>query len=196
MSRYLIAGGAGFIGVNAADHYARAGHNVTILDNFSRRGTDINADWLLARHPKVRVVRAARWEYPDLIVHASENHGLLACIAQRLYPRFIYSPVWLPPPFYASMSRQIDPRLPRLTQGFGVIAGGKARYYPISVIPMEGLEDAWGARILHIARGALDGVPQARWKDTGEFPMQLLSRWYGFSFTYPYCEIYEPEISH
>ena len=145
---------------------------------------------------RMTTVRAARWEYPDLIVHASENHGLLACIAQRLYPRFIYSPVWLPPPFYASMSRQIDPRLPRLTQGFGVIAGGKARYYPISVIPMEGLEDAWGARILHIARGALDGVPQARWKDTGEFPMQLLSRWYGFSFTYPYCEIYEPEISH
>lgn len=58
MSRYLILGGAGFIGVNAAEHYARAGHEVTVLDNFSRRGTQDNVDWLLRRHPQVRVVRA------------------------------------------------------------------------------------------------------------------------------------------
>lgn len=144
---------------------------------------------------RMTTAQAARREHPGLIVHRSQDHGLLPRIAQRLYPRFIYSPVWLPPPFYASMSREIDPRLPRLAQGLGVIVGSKARYYPMSAIPMEGFDDAWGAGTLHIARGALDGVPLAAWKDTGELPMQLLSRWYGFSFTYPDCEIYEPETS-
>jgi UDP-glucose 4-epimerase len=33
--RVLITGGAGFIGSHLADHYANAGHTVTLLDNFS-----------------------------------------------------------------------------------------------------------------------------------------------------------------
>ena len=57
--RILITGGAGFIGVNLAARELAAGKTVTILDNFSRRGTDLNADWL-RRHagPALRVVRA------------------------------------------------------------------------------------------------------------------------------------------
>jgi CDP-paratose 2-epimerase len=58
MKRYLIIGGAGFIGINAADHYARRGEAVTILDNFSRRGTNQNVAWLTDEHPSIRVVRA------------------------------------------------------------------------------------------------------------------------------------------
>ena len=33
--RVLITGGAGFIGSHLADHYVNAGHEVTVLDNFS-----------------------------------------------------------------------------------------------------------------------------------------------------------------
>ena len=33
--RVFITGGAGFIGSHLADHYVNAGHQVTILDNFS-----------------------------------------------------------------------------------------------------------------------------------------------------------------
>ena len=33
--RVLITGGAGFIGSHLADHYVNAGHQVTLLDNFS-----------------------------------------------------------------------------------------------------------------------------------------------------------------
>jgi UDP-glucose 4-epimerase len=33
--RVLITGGAGFIGSHLADHYVKAGHTVTLLDNFS-----------------------------------------------------------------------------------------------------------------------------------------------------------------
>ena len=58
MTRYLIVGGAGFIGINAAEHYARHGAAVTVLDNFSRRGTEENIAWLQAEYPAVKVVRA------------------------------------------------------------------------------------------------------------------------------------------
>ncbi|HEX6943386.1 MAG TPA: NAD-dependent epimerase/dehydratase family protein [Gemmatimonadaceae bacterium] len=57
--RILITGGAGFIGVNLAERELAAGKAVTILDNFSRRGSDLNADWLRRNSgPALRIVRA------------------------------------------------------------------------------------------------------------------------------------------
>lgn len=56
--RLLITGGAGFIGVNTARHFLRLGWEVTILDNFSRKGTDITARMLEQDFPKVKIVRA------------------------------------------------------------------------------------------------------------------------------------------
>ncbi len=58
MARYLIIGGAGFIGVNAAHYCALRKHDVTVLDNFSRRGTEENVAWLLREHPAIKVLRA------------------------------------------------------------------------------------------------------------------------------------------
>lgn len=46
----LITGGAGFVGSNLADALLSAGEHVVILDNFSRKGVDLNAAWLTARH--------------------------------------------------------------------------------------------------------------------------------------------------
>ncbi|MCR4333514.1 MAG: GDP-mannose 4,6-dehydratase [Patescibacteria group bacterium] len=44
--KLLITGGAGFIGVNAAKHFLQKGYDVTIFDNFSRRGSSINLQLL------------------------------------------------------------------------------------------------------------------------------------------------------
>ena len=56
--RYLITGGAGFIGINLADHYLTQGKHVSIFDNFSRAGTKSNVDWLTERHSdRLKVVR-------------------------------------------------------------------------------------------------------------------------------------------
>lgn len=56
---YLIVGGAGFIGINTADYLLSKGKRVTILDNFSRKGSSANARWLAGVHGvKARVVRA------------------------------------------------------------------------------------------------------------------------------------------
>ena len=42
----LITGGAGFIGANLARRLLRRGESVAILDNFSRRGSPKNVEWL------------------------------------------------------------------------------------------------------------------------------------------------------
>jgi CDP-paratose 2-epimerase len=46
MKSILITGGAGFIGVNSAKHFAARGWKVTIADNLSRRGTEDNLRWI------------------------------------------------------------------------------------------------------------------------------------------------------
>lgn len=47
MKKILITGGAGFIGCNLAKFLADKSRQVVIFDNLSRRGTDVNLEWLL-----------------------------------------------------------------------------------------------------------------------------------------------------
>ena len=47
--KWIITGGAGFIGSHAAARFHRAGHHVVLVDNLSRRGADVNLDWLRRR---------------------------------------------------------------------------------------------------------------------------------------------------
>ncbi|EKD63232.1 MAG: hypothetical protein ACD_51C00315G0003 [uncultured bacterium] len=56
--KILITGGAGFIGCNASAYFLGQGHEVTIFDNFSRKGTESNFEWLKSKYPNVNVVRA------------------------------------------------------------------------------------------------------------------------------------------
>ncbi len=42
----IITGGAGFIGSNTAASFLKDGWHVVLLDNFSRKGTRENLDWL------------------------------------------------------------------------------------------------------------------------------------------------------
>jgi len=49
--RYLITGGAGFIGSNSTDRLLREGHEVILLDNLSRAGSEKNLAWLQSNHP-------------------------------------------------------------------------------------------------------------------------------------------------
>ena len=53
----------------------------------------------------------------------------------------------------------------------------------------QGLVDDLDGRGLQIAMGP-DGIPTATWRDDGSLPLQLFTRWYGFSYTYPGCEVY------
>jgi len=53
--RVFITGGAGFIGSNCVNHFLRAGHTLTVFDNFSRIGSQANMKWLHKRHGKQRL---------------------------------------------------------------------------------------------------------------------------------------------
>lgn len=138
---------------------------------------------------QMTTVVAAQATYPGLEVSISGFRSFKKRLAQWLYPRFIHDRVLFPWFFHASLSEPIDPRLDKMTQGLGVIVGERAKFYPMRSIVEGGIEDDWQGRRLHVNRGTLDGVPHARWVGTDEEPMQLLTRWYGFSFTYPNCEI-------
>jgi CDP-paratose 2-epimerase len=46
MRKWIITGGAGFIGCHAAARFHAAGDRVVVVDNLSRRGADANLDWL------------------------------------------------------------------------------------------------------------------------------------------------------
>lgn len=52
----LITGGAGFIGINLAEHLARIGCKISILDNFSRKGTRENILWLKQAYPAIEII--------------------------------------------------------------------------------------------------------------------------------------------
>jgi hypothetical protein len=94
--------------------------------------------------------------------------------------------------FYTTMSPR-DRRLARMDQGLGVVEGGRAVFYPLAVIG-SGLRDRWHGRELRVFIRDVDRIPSAEWSD-GEKPFQLFTRWYGFSFTYPGCEIHGARAS-
>ena len=56
--KILITGGAGFIGSNTAERYLSQGHEVVLLDNLSRPGSEKNLAWIESRHDNLTFVKA------------------------------------------------------------------------------------------------------------------------------------------
>ena len=77
--RFLITGGAGFIGSNAARRFREEGHDVVVFDSFVRAASRFNRAWLEKLHPEIRFVegdvrdagalRRALGEPFDVVVH-------------------------------------------------------------------------------------------------------------------------------
>ena len=133
-------------------------------------------------------------KYPDTHLFFSHfKHPALWFFQKIFKPLFgLDSGGLIPPHFYRSMSAPIDPRLPKLTQGLGVVAENRAKYYPLDLIfPGEVIQEKWNNKTLIIERADHNTLPVAIWKNTDNVPMQIMSRWYGFAFTYPQCEIYQ-----
>jgi hypothetical protein len=140
----------------------------------------------------VTTVAAALGDSPGITVSLSRKMSLTARLFSLLHRRTIGTRGFLPPPFLMTMGNA-DDRLPRMAQGLGVAEAGRARFYPASAIG-TGVEDSWDGRILRVAIGPVDGVPFADWEDDGR-PFQMFTRWYGFSYTFPGCEIFPGEGS-
>lgn len=145
-------------------------------------------------------VEAELLSHPDVIMLQSPGTPFLMSTAMNTITgtKFINKEkgkIMFPPGFRKTMNAEIDSRLPEGENGLGVMDDTyRAKYYPLSVIPKGGsIEDEWMGRRLIVERGPIDGAPKAHWADAADpddKPMQLLSRWYGFAFTYPACEIY------
>jgi CDP-paratose 2-epimerase len=90
----LITGGAGFIGVNAAQHFLQEGWDVFVWDNLSRYGADRNLRWLLSTGPaqftkidlrhEDAVNDGFQQEPFDLVLHCA---GQVAVTASVTHPR-------------------------------------------------------------------------------------------------------------
>jgi CDP-paratose 2-epimerase len=82
--KWLITGGAGFIGCNAASRLARDGHAVLVADDLSRRGSATNLAWLqgqgIADFIEVDVRDASRVE--DLLQRHRDVDVVLHLAAQ------------------------------------------------------------------------------------------------------------------
>lgn len=64
--RILVTGGAGFIGANCATYFANQGHEIVILDNLSRMGSEKNLEWI-KRKCSVEFVKGDLRRYQDLV---------------------------------------------------------------------------------------------------------------------------------
>ena len=136
-------------------------------------------------------VRQALSNEPDLLLLRSRQ-SLLA----RLLSWFMSRPFarkTIPPGFRKTMGPR-DHRLPEMEIGLGVISRDIQRFYPKARIE-EDFEDNWQGHALRIRINSGDGIPYAEFTD-GRRPLQLFTRWYGFSYTFPGCQIYRLDDTH
>jgi len=92
--RYLITGGAGFIGCNAAARIKKQGNDVLVVDNLCRRGSADNAAWLqeevgvpftkLDLRQAEPIAALVAKERPDVVLHCA---GQVAVTTSVTNPR-------------------------------------------------------------------------------------------------------------
>lgn len=84
MKTILITGGAGFIGTNAAERFAKDGWRVIVLDNLSRAGTDKNLAYLReALGDQLKFIQSdVRVPSAELTRAVSESEAILHLAAQ------------------------------------------------------------------------------------------------------------------
>ncbi len=131
-------------------------------------------------------VRTALRKHPGLRL-ARTRVSFVSKLMAFWQGRSFRSKGFFPPTFRKTMGKS-DERLPPHTHGLGVMIGKEARFYPMNGIG-SGTDDTWGERTLKVRIGEEDRIPFATWSDDGQRPMQIFSRWQGFSYTFPGCGI-------
>ena len=95
--RFLITGGAGFIGSNAAHKLRSLRHEVVVFDNFSRSASRFNREWLEragGSAPSIRFIegdvrdsealRAALADPYDVVLHLAAQVAVTTSIVDPL----------------------------------------------------------------------------------------------------------------
>jgi CDP-paratose 2-epimerase len=90
----LITGGAGFLGVNAAQHLIQLGWHATLLDNLSRPGTERNLKWLITRYPtKTTFVKEDVRNAEALTQHVKDQDAVLHLAGQVAVTTSLVDPI-------------------------------------------------------------------------------------------------------
>jgi len=87
--RYLVTGGAGFIGSNIVDELVRRGQEVTVLDDFSS-GKETN---LSSVHGKIRLIRGSICDFEAAREACSGADYVLHLAARTSVPRSVKDPL-------------------------------------------------------------------------------------------------------
>ncbi len=132
-------------------------------------------------------VGAAQSKYPAMTL-ARPKANLLGYLMRFFHRKKLGTKGMLPFFFRRTMDK-VDSRLPDMVQGLGVVEGDRARFFPMAVAK-QGVVETWGERTLRVGTGEIDKVPYALWEDDTR-SMQIFCRWYGFSATWPSCEVAE-----
>ena len=82
--RFLITGGAGFIGSNAARRFRELGHEAVVFDNLSRPAARYNLRWLQSVHPDIRFVEGDVRREEDLSVVGREPFDAILHLAAQV----------------------------------------------------------------------------------------------------------------
>ena len=91
-------------------------------------------------------------------------------------------------PGFRKTMGQPDTRLPEMELGLGVVSARVQRFYRYSDIVATGpLHEEFDGQSIVVQIGE-DEFPLAI-VSSGTRPMQLFTRWYGFAYTYPDCEV-------
>lgn len=84
-NKMLIIGGAGFIGINAARYFSDKGWKVTIFDNFSRKGTDVNVEHFKEKYQDACVVvEGDIVQTPEKLSPLMEEHDVVLHLAAQV----------------------------------------------------------------------------------------------------------------
>jgi len=87
--RFLVTGGAGFIGSNTVDELVRRGHEVVVLDDFSAG----KAGNLAQVRPKIQLMEASVTNFDALRVGCRGVDCLIHLAAQTSVPRSVKDPI-------------------------------------------------------------------------------------------------------
>lgn len=90
--RIIITGGCGFVGFNLAVHLSEAGHEVTVLDNLVRKGSETNVPGL--RTAGVDFIHGDIRNLEDLAELPTNADVLLECSAQPSVVSGYHNPVY------------------------------------------------------------------------------------------------------
>jgi len=98
---------------------------------------------------------------------------------------------FIPPYFRKSMDAK-DDRLDEHEIGLGIVVNNQAKFYEINKIIKAGvIEDSFSGEKLIIHFDEKSKTPRCIIQDKDTLPLQLYTRWYGFSYTYKQCQIYQ-----